>query len=77
MDDVSEKTKRHLTRVYTTIMGCALVCAFGMYINASINIHGFFMNLLSILVSIFFVYKVSSPYESENRKIGYLAALAF
>ena len=36
MQDVSPKTQTHLQKVYTNLFGCAALCAFGMYINASV-----------------------------------------
>ena len=36
MKDISEKTKAHLTRVYTTLLCGVGSCALGMYINSTI-----------------------------------------
>ena len=36
MDDVSDKTKAHLTNVYGNLFACALTCALGGYLNASV-----------------------------------------
>ena len=32
--DVSEKTQNHLKTVYANLMGCTVICALGMYMNA-------------------------------------------
>jgi hypothetical protein len=56
--DISEKTRAHLTKVYTLLMVCCFVCAFGMFVNSTFLLHGFLWSLLSIAVSIYFVYNV-------------------
>ena len=39
--DVSPKTQQHLTKVYSLLLTCAVVCALGMYVNATVNVTGF------------------------------------
>lgn len=58
-------------------MACAAVCALGMYVNATFIASGFLMNLLSIIVSVYLIYQVSNKSNSENSRMGYLAAFAF
>ena len=41
MKDVSDKTRSHLTRVYTTLATSAGTCALGMYLNATFMLQGF------------------------------------
>lgn len=38
MKDISEKTRAHLTRVYTTLLTTTGTCALGMYINSTFMI---------------------------------------
>ena len=56
--DISEKTQQHLTRVYSLLLACSIVCALGMYVNATIVLSGFFLNLLSIILSIYLIYQI-------------------
>jgi Bax inhibitor 1 len=75
--DISPKTQSHLTRVYTMLMACSLVCAFGMWVNTATFIHGFFMNLLSIILSVYLIYQVSNRSNSEETRMMFLGAFAF
>ena len=38
MDDVSDKTKEHLTKVYGNILACSAVCALGAFMNANVHL---------------------------------------
>ena len=75
--DVSPKTQEHLTKVYSSLMFCTLVCAFGMYVNAAIIIQGFLLNFVSIVLSIFFIYQAMNRMNSESTRRNFLYALAF
>ena len=54
--DVSDKTKTHLTEVYTLLMVCCFICASGMYVNAAYIMSGFFMNVISIILSVYLIF---------------------
>lgn len=77
LKDISAKTQTHLTKVYGTLMVCTFVCAFGMWVNASIIISGFFMTLLSIITSVYLIYQVQNRSNTEDSRLMHLAALAF
>ncbi len=51
-NDISVKTQAHLTKVYMMLMVCSLLCAFGMWVNSEIILSGFFINLISIIISV-------------------------
>jgi hypothetical protein len=75
--DISEKTQNHLTKVYGTLLVSSLICALGMYVNSTIFLSGFFMNLLSIALSIYLICQVHNRLNSEEWRLGCLSALAF
>ena len=54
--DISDKTQKHLTKVYTTLLVLSALCALGMYVNQTFIVSGFFMNLISICLSIYFIF---------------------
>lgn len=66
MKDISDKTKAHLTRVYTTLMCGVGTCAVGMYVNSSFMIGGFFMMILFMIGMVYLIYEVKNPQRSEN-----------
>ena len=74
---MSDKTQQHLTKVYTLLLVCAFVCALGMYTNATFIVSGFFMTLLSIILSVYLIYKVNDRSMREDSRMLFLAALAF
>lgn len=76
-NDISEKTRSHLTKVYSLLMVCCFVCAFGMYINSAFIASGFFMNLLSIILSVYLIYQVMNRANSEDTRMLFLGGLAF
>ena len=41
MDDISEKTKEHLTRVYLALFGATGSCAAGVVLNSHLMLQGF------------------------------------
>ena len=41
MKDISDKTRAHLTRVYTALLTASGTCALGMYVNATLMLGGF------------------------------------
>lgn len=75
--DISEKTQAHLTKVYTMIMACSIVCAAGMYVNATLVLGGFLMTILSIILSVYLIFQISNRNNSEDSRMLYLATLAF
>ncbi len=75
--DISEKTQQHLTKVYGMLMAMCFVCAFGMYVNQTFLLSGFFMTIISIFVSCYLIYQVVNRYNSEQSRMLYLAGLAF
>jgi len=77
MGDISEKTRAHLTRVYSTLLTSTLSCVVGMYLNSTFMFTGFLMTLASIFGMIYFMYQVNSSSNSESTQIGYLLAFAF
>lgn len=77
MADISPKTQAHLTKVYTTLLACVLVCATGMWINASFFLNGFLVSILSIILSVYLIIQVSNRTNSETSRLYYLAGLAF
>ena len=56
--DVSPKTQEHLTKVYTLLLTSAVVCALGMYVNATFILAGFLMQMLSLVGTIYLVYQI-------------------
>jgi len=56
MSDISEKTKQHLTQVYTMLLAMTVVAAFGMYVNSAIIVRGFFLTILSVLLSVYLMF---------------------
>ena len=77
MSDISQKTQEHLTRVYTLLLTCTIVCALGMYVNQTFIVSGFFMNLASIALSIYFIFQVANRQNTDEWRKGCLAGLAF
>lgn len=75
--DISDKTQAHLTKVYTTLMVCTLICATGMYINSAFFLSGFIMNILSVILSVYMMYQVMNKANSEDSRLLYLGGLAF
>jgi FtsH-binding integral membrane protein len=75
--DISEKTQAHLTKVYTLLMVCVMVCAFGMWLNTAHIISGFFMQLLSFGLTIYLICQIANRRNSEDMRMFYLAGLAF
>ena len=58
-------------------MGCSLICAAGMWINAHTVINGFFMSIIVTMGMGYLGYKVSNTYMHEKERMGYMWALAF
>ena len=77
MKDVSEKTQDHLKKVYMCVFSCAIICATGMYLNATFILSGILMNIASIAVSIFFLCQIMNKQNSEGVRMAYLAGFAF
>ncbi len=75
--DISEKTQQHLTKVYSMLVVCSLICATGMWVNSALILSGFIMNMLSIICTIYLVYQISNKRNSEDSRMIFLGALAF
>ena len=56
LSDISEKTRTHLFNVYALLMACTMICALGMFVNTAYIMSGFFMNLISVGISIYFIF---------------------
>ena len=56
MKDVSDKTRAHLTRVYTTLLTASGTCAVGMYMNATLMLSGFIFMILFMVAFGYGVY---------------------
>jgi FtsH-binding integral membrane protein len=54
-----------------------MVCALGMYVNQTFIVSGFFMNLISIGLSIYLIFQIANRQNSEDWRMGCLAGLAF
>ena len=66
MKDVSDKTRAHLTRVYTTLLTSAATCAAGMYLNATLMISGFIVMVGFMIAFAYCSYQIQNPINSEN-----------
>jgi FtsH-binding integral membrane protein len=75
--DISEKTQKHLTKVYSTLLVLSALCALGMYVNHSFIVSGFFLNLISICLSVYLIFQVANRHNQEDWRMGCLAGLAF
>ena len=75
--DVSPKTQDHLTKVYTLLLTSAVVCALGMYVNATFIIDGFLKQMMAMIASMYLAYQTQNRRNSEDHRKGYLAGLAF
>jgi hypothetical protein len=74
---ISEKTQSHLTKVYSFLICLSFICAFGMYMNATYIVSGFFLNLISIVLSIYLIFQVANKSNSEDKRMVCLSAFAF
>ncbi len=63
--------------MYTLLFGCAFVCAAGMWVNSTFILNGFFMTLLSIILSVYLIVQVNNRALPETHRMLYLAAFAF
>ena len=77
MKDISEKTRAHLVRVYTTLLTATATCAVGMWINSTFVLQGFMMMMLWIAAFAYGSYQVRNPSISENMQIMWLLSIAF
>ena len=77
MKDISEKTRAHLTRVYTTLLMGVGSCAAGMYINSWIFLSGFFMMLIFMIGMTYLIMQIKNPQNSESTQISYMLFAAF
>lgn len=66
-----------MTKVYSLIMVCSVVCALGMYVNQYFVVSGFFLNLISIGLSIYLIFQIANRHNSDDWRFGCLTALAF
>ena len=77
IEDISDKTQKHLTKVYSNVMICALICAAAMWLNAHTVFNGFFMSILVMMGMGYLGYKVSDTNMHETERMGYMWAMAF
>ena len=77
MKDVSDKTRAHLTRVYTSLLTTSGCCAIGMWINATIMLQGFIAMIGFMIAMGYGVYQVRNPANSENMQMMFLFLIAF
>jgi len=77
MKDISEKTRAHLTRVYTTLMVGVGTCAAGMYINTYFVLQGFLVMLLFMIGMAYLIMQVKNPSLPENTQIAYMLFASF
>ena len=75
--DISDKTQQHLTRVYTLLLVCVGFCALGSFINSTFIVSGFLLTLASIILSVYLIFQVANKNNSETKRQGCLAGLAF
>lgn len=54
-----------------------VVAAFGMYVNSAVIVRGFFLTILSVVLSVYLMFQVSNRNKDEKHRMGCLAALAF
>ena len=66
MKDVSDKTRAHLTRVYTTLLTSAATCATGMYLNATFMMSGFLVMIGFMIAFAYCTYQIRNPHNSDN-----------
>ena len=76
MKDVSEKTRAHLTRVYSTLLTATGTCALGMFLNATFVMEGFIMMMGFIGIMGYCIYQVNNSSNSENTQIIYMLGIA-
>ncbi len=75
--DISPKTQSYLARVYGMLFACAMICAFGMFVNNFWMPDGIIMTIASIALSIYLIYFIHNPHNDENMRMCALGALAF
>lgn len=76
MKDVSDKTRNHLTRVYTTLLTATGTCAVGMWANSTMIFSGVLVMLGFMIAFAYCTYQIRNPYNSENVQIAYMLAVA-
>merc|ERR1711959_255357 len=78
MNDVSDKTKTHLTKVYGQLAACTALCAAGMYLNASILfIHGWVSGIFVAMGLMYATCQVLDVHQPEQARMNWLLAIAF
>lgn len=77
MGDISEKTRQHLVRVYSTLMTSTGACAGGMVLNSGFLFGGGIIGILSFVLMFYLMYQVHNRNNSEDHRILFLVGLAF
>jgi FtsH-binding integral membrane protein len=77
MGDISEKTRQHLVRVYSTLMTSTGACAGGMVLNSGFLFGGGLVGILSFVLMCYLMYQVHNRNNSEDHRILFLVGLAF
>ena len=78
MNDVSDKTKTHLTKVYGQLAICTGLLAVGMYLNSSVVlIQGFVSQMLIVMALGYAMWQVFDVYQPEQTRMNWLMAIAF
>lgn len=75
--DISDATQKHLTQVYTLLLVCTMVCALGMYVNKTLIVSGFFMDVVAYGLMIYLMIQVLNRKKSQEWRMGCLAGVAF
>ena len=77
MNDISEKTRAHLTRVYSTLLVGVGSCAAGMYINTFFLLQGFIAMILFMIARSYIMIQIKNPSLPERTQIAYMLFAAF
>ena len=77
MSDLSEKTRSHLNKVYSTLLASTLSCVAGMFVNKTILLTGVLLTIGIIILICYLLYIVLNKQQPEFTRIRHLLALAF
>ena len=76
MKDISDKTRAHLQRVYTTLLGGVGACTAGMMVNQNFIVQGIMLTGLFFILMVYLMFQVHNRQNSEDSRIGYMLAAA-
>ena len=75
---MSDKTKHHLTKVYTLLLLCAFMCALGIYCTNFSFLGSFaMMKLQSCVLFFYLLFKVNDKSLRQDSRMILLMTLAF